>query len=157
MPETLSLVKAALFDPVPAVRSVAAYSLGSFQLAQVLSPLSRALSDQNPGVQAAAIASLLHVGASFSIVEGALHKLLQNQNPAIRSAAAKALGKGQGGKVIATLKLILNDPIPRPRIVAVRSLGRIGEHHLLPILKRTLRDTDDAVKVTAAAAIVKNP
>jgi HEAT repeat protein len=31
----------------------------------------------------------------------------------------------------------------------------MGEHELLPILKRTLRDTDDAVRVTAAAAIVK--
>ena len=155
MPESLSIVKSALFDPIPAVRSVAAYSMGYFQLPQVLSPLTRALADQNPGVQAAAIASLLRVGASFSVVKGTLHTLLQDQNPAIRSGAAKALGKGKGGEVIATLKLILNDPIPRPRIVAVRSLGRMGEHHLLPVLKRTLRDTDDAVRVTAAAAIVK--
>ena len=50
---------------------------------------------------------------------------------------------------------MLNDPIPRPRIVAARSLGRMEQRSLLPILKRTLRDTDDAVRITAAAGIVK--
>jgi len=65
------------------------------------------------------------------------------------------LGNGKGAKVVGTLKLMLNDPIPGPRIVAVRALGRLGGHDLLPILRRTLRDTDDAVRVTAAAAVVK--
>jgi HEAT repeat protein len=50
---------------------------------------------------------------------------------------------------------MLNDPIPGPRIVAIRALARLGGHELLPILTRTLRDTDDAVRVTAAAGIVK--
>lgn len=154
-PESLPTLKAALFDPVPGVRNKAAFSMGYYESHQVLAPLTKALLDTDPGVQAAASASLLRVGVPFSVVEGTLHKLLQDQNPALRSIAVKALGNGKGGKVIATLKLMLNDPIPRPRIVAVRSLGRMGEHELLPILKRTLRDTDDAVRVTAAAAIVK--
>ena len=153
--EALPILKSALFDRIPAVRSVAAYSMGYFQLREVLSPLTRALGDKNHGVQAAACASLLRAGASFSVVEETLHALLQNENPAIRSGAAKALGNGKGGKVIATLKLMLNDPIPRPRIVAIRALGRMGTRDLLPVLKRTLRDTDDAVRVTAAAGIVK--
>ncbi len=120
-----------------------------------MTPLSRALADPNPGVQAAACASLLKVGAPFSVVGETIHKLLQDQNPAIRSSAAKALGNGKGPKVVATLKLMLNDPIPRARIVAVRGLGRMKEHALIPVLKRTLRDTDDAVIITAAAALVK--
>jgi HEAT repeat protein len=117
--------------------------------------LTKALLDKDPGVQASACASLLRVGAPFSVVEATLHPLLQDQNPALRSIAVKALGNGKGAKVVATLKLMLNDPIPGPRIVAVRALGRIGGHDLLPILRRTLRDTDDAVRVTAAAAVVK--
>ncbi|MDH5575798.1 MAG: HEAT repeat domain-containing protein, partial [Nitrospirota bacterium] len=72
----------------------------------------------------------------------------------IRSLAVKALGNGTGREVIATLMLGLNDPLPRPRIVAARSLGRMGDRRMLPVLKRTLRDTDEAVRVTAAAAIV---
>ncbi len=154
-PTSLNILKGALFDPVPAVRSVSAFSMGYFPQDQVQSSLSRALVDRVSGVQAAAIASLLKVGAPYSLVEGTVHKLLQDQNPAIRSSAAKALGNGRGGRVIATLKLMLNDPIPRPRIVAARSLGRMEQRSLLPILKRTLRDTDDAVRITAAAGIVK--
>ena len=155
LPETLPTLKAAVFDPIPAVRSVAALSLGYFAPHEVLATLRRSLADTNPGVRAASVASLLRVGAPFSVVEGAVHQLLQDSNPAIRSGIAKALGNGKGSKVIGTLMIILNDPLPRPRIVAVRSLGRIQERTLLPVLKRTLRDSDAAVRVTAAAAIVR--
>ena len=153
--ETLPTLKAAMFDRIPAVRGVAALSLGYFEQHEVLSPLKRALVDANPGVKAAAVASLLRVGASFSVVERVVHELLQNSNPSIRSGVAKALGNGKGLKITATLTVILNDPLPRPRISAVRSLGRIQERRLLPVLKRTLRDSDAAVRVTAAAAIVR--
>ena len=154
LPESLPTIKAAVFDRIPAVRSVAALSLGYFEQHEVLPTLKRALVDANPGVKAAAVASLLKVGSPFTLVENGVHQLLQDTNPAIRSGAAKALGNGKGPKVIGTLTIILNDPLPRPRIAAVRSLGRIQEHTLLPILKRTLRDSDAAVRVTAAAAIV---
>lgn len=155
LPESLPTIKAAVFDRIPAVRSVAALSLGYFEQHEVLPPLKRALVDANPGVKAAAVASLLRVGAPFSVVENAVHQLLQDTNPAIRSGAAKALGNGKGPKVIGALTVILNDPLPRPRIAAIRSLGRIQERTLLPVLKRTLRDSDAAVRVTAAAAIVR--
>lgn len=154
-PATLPTIKSAVFDRIPAVRSVATLSLGYFDQQEVLSTLKRALVDANPGVKAAAIASLLRVGAPFSVVENAVHQLLQDTNPAIRSGVAKALGNGKGQKVIGILTIILNDPLPRPRIAAVRSLGRIEERSLLPILKRTLRDSDAAVRVTAAAALVR--
>jgi HEAT repeat protein len=130
-------------------------SLGYFEQHDVLPSLRPALVDANPGVKAAAVASLLRVGAPFSVVEDAVHQLLQDTNPSIRSGAAKALGNGNGQKVIRALTIIINDPLPRPRIAAVRSLGRLKERTLLPVLKRTLRDSDAAVRVTAAAAIVQ--
>ena len=83
-----------------------------------------------------------------------LQQILNDQNPAIRSGAVKALGNGKGKEVIGKLLFALNDPLPRPRIVATRALGRMGDRTLLQVLKRTLRDTDEAVRVTAAAAIV---
>jgi HEAT repeat protein len=153
-PESLPTLKAALFDRIPAVRSVAAFSMGYFEQHQVLTPLTRALADSNPGVQAAAVASLLRVGASYGVVKDTVQQLLNDQNPAIRSGVVKALGNGKGRDVIAALIFALNDPLPRPRIVAVRALGRTGDRTHLPVLKRTLRDTDEAVRVTAAAAIV---
>jgi HEAT repeat protein len=153
-PESLPTLKAALFDRIPAVRSVAAFSMGYFEQHQVLTPLTRALADSNPGVQAAAVASLLRVEAPYAVVKDTVQQLLNDQNPAIRSGVVKALGNGKGRDVTAALILALNDPLPRPRIVASRALGRMGDRTLLPVLKRTLRDSDEAVRVTAAAAIV---
>jgi HEAT repeat protein len=152
--ESLPTLKAALFDRIPAVRSVAAFSMGYFEQHQVLNPLTRALTDSNPGVQAAAVASLLRVGAPYSVVKETVYKLINDQNPSIRAGVAKALGNGNGRDVIAMLLLALNDPLPRPRIMATRALGRVGDRTLLPVLKRMLRDADEAVRVTAAAAIV---
>ena len=57
--------------------------------------------------------------------------------------------------VVGPLSILLTDPVPRPRITAARSLGRVGGRELLPLLKEALQDQDDAVRVTAAAAIVK--
>ena len=153
-PESLPTLKAALIDRNPAVRSVAAFSMGYFEQHQVLTPLTRALIDPNPGVQAAAVASLLRVGAPYAVVKDTVQQILNDQNPAIRSGAVKALGNGKGKEVIGKLLLALNDPLPRPRIVATRALGRMGDRTLLPVLKRTLVDSDEAVRVTAAAAIV---
>lgn len=153
-PESLPLLNKALSDPIPAVRSVAAFSMGYFDRQHVFHPLTKALADPNPGVQAAAVASLLRVGAPYSVVKNVIQQLIEDQNPAIRSGAAKALGNGNGQEIMASLIAALHDPLPRPRIVAARALGRIGNRALLPVLKRALRDSDEAVKVTAAAAIV---
>ena len=68
---------------------------------------------------------------------------------------AKALGNGRGRDVVSILTLMLNDPIPKPRIMAARSLGRVGGREVLPVLKRALRDADAAVKITAAGAMAR--
>ena len=54
IPEVIPILEVALNDGIPAVRSVAAYSMGYFPPQQVQSSLTAALADQNPGVQAAA-------------------------------------------------------------------------------------------------------
>lgn len=51
--------------------------------------------------------------------------------------------------------MLLQDPVPRPRISAVRSIGRVGGRSELALLKEALRDQDAAVKATAAGAIVR--
>ena len=154
-PSALKAVKGAMFDHIPAVRSVAAFSLGNFPPSDVLPVLTSGLQDPNLGVQTAAVASLLRIGASFTTVAETVERLMQDQNPAARSGVAKALGHGTSQESMVMLKLLIQDPTPRPRITAARSLGRIGQRNSLPILKRTLRDTDEAVRVTAAAAIVR--
>ncbi len=149
-----SLIKA-LADPVPAVRSVAAVTLGKLRAERAVSPLTRALQDRNMGVRAAAIAGLLQLSSPFSVVAGTVRELMGHQNPGLRSSVAKALGHGRARDVTGLLLLLLNDPVPKPRISAVRSLGRVGGRELIPRLKPLMKDQNEAIRATVAGAIAR--
>lgn len=158
----IAVVEQALTDKIPAVRTSAAISLGELGDKRSVLPLKRALMDPNPVVQAAALSALLRMGESLEDMMVAVDRLLQQQDPGTRSAIAKALGRAQGKSrdiAIGVLSEILTDPIPRPRIAAVRSLGQIGGDAVIPILKHALRDGDDAVRAAAGGALgrVLNP
>ena len=101
------------------------------------------------------MAALLQMNSPYNIVANTVRALMQTDTPGIRSAVAKALANGRRRDVVGPLSILLTDPVPRPRITAARSLGRVGGRELLPLLKEALQDQDDAVRVTAAAAIVK--
>jgi HEAT repeat protein len=155
LPEAIPDLIGLLSEPIPAVRSVAAVSLGKLKAEEAVPALTEKLNDPNPGVRTATIAALLQMNSPFSLVAGTVPSLIQTKNPGIRSALAKALANGRRHDVVGPLSVLLNDPVPRPRITAVRSLGRIEGRELLPLLKQGLTDSDAAVRVTAAAAIVK--
>lgn len=144
-----------LTDPVPAVRSVAAVTLGKLRAERAISPLTRALQDRNMGVRAAAVAGLLQLNSPFSVVAETVRELMGQQNPGLRSSVAKALGHGRARDVVGPLLLLLNDPVPKPQISAARSLGRVGGRELIPHLKRLMKETNEAVRATAAGAIVR--
>jgi HEAT repeat protein len=154
--EGLAAVEQALTDKVPAVRTSAAISLGELGTKRSVPSLKQALSDPNPVVQAAVLSALLRMGEPLQDMMGTVGRLLQEQDPGIRSAVAKALGRAQGESseiAIDVLSDVLSDPIPRPRIAAARSLGQIGGDTVVPILKRVLHDEDDAVRATAGGAL----
>jgi HEAT repeat protein len=46
------------------------------------------------------------------------------------------------------------DPLPGPKIVAIRSLGHIGDRGILPDLKEALHDQNEAVRATAGGALL---
>ena len=144
-----------LADPVPAVRSVVAVTLGRLKAEEAIRPLTRTLHDRNDGVRVAAIAGLLKLNTPFQVVSHTVQELIGSTNPGLRSSVAKALGNGRARDVAGLLTLLLNDPIPKPRISASRSLGRVGGREVIQVLKRTLRDSDAAVKVTAAGSIAR--
>jgi HEAT repeat protein len=154
--EGLAVVEQALKDKIPAVRTSAAISLGELRDNRSVTPLKQALSDPNPIVQAAALSALLRIGAPIQDFMGTVTGLLQQQDPGTRSAVAKALGRADAKSrdiAIDILNDILSDPIPRPRIAAVRSLGQIGGDSVIPILKHALHDEDDAVRAAAGGAL----
>jgi HEAT repeat protein len=99
-----------------------------------------------------------HEPAVFSTIR----KLSQDVDPGIRASAARALSSGEKKRAASAgatpeafdiLRSLIDDPLPRPRIAAARTLGQVGTREQLTILKKTLRDQDEAVRATAGGAI----
>ena len=140
-------------DRLPAVRAAAIVSLGELGAGTSVSAIREALHDVNFPVRAAAVSALLHLGVPYEQVSATVQELAQNVDPGVRSAVARALSKGKNPQAILALESFLEDPLPRPRIAAVRSLGQTGGTSEIPILKKMLRDQDEAVRATAGGAL----
>jgi HEAT repeat protein len=100
---------------------------------------------------------LLQLGEPYETVASTLRALAQLNDTAGRSSAAYALGKATKPNVagaIDMLTTLLADPLPGPKIVAVRSLGHIGNRSALPLLKGGLHDPNEAVRATAGGAVI---
>jgi HEAT repeat protein len=139
-----------LEDPVGPVRESAAAALADLGAKESVVALTRKLSDGAFTVRAA-------VGAAFQSVGPTMLALAQQNDPAARSSAALALGKATKTNregAIAVLTGLATDPLPGPRIVALRSLGRIGDQSVVPDLKAGLHDQNEAAKATAAGALL---
>ena len=146
-----------LEDPVGPVRESAAAALADLGAKESVLALTRKLSDGAFTVRAAAGAALLQLSQPFDSVGPAMLALAQQNDPAARSSAALALGKATKTNregAIAVLTGLATDPLPGPRIVALRSLGRIGDQSVVPDLKAGLHDQNEAAKATAAGALL---
>ena len=146
-----------LKDPVPAVRESAAGGLAELGGAESIPALTQALRDGNVAVRASAIAALLQLGQPFGTVAAAAQSLAQQNDTAMRASVAYALGKATKANAPGAISLLASltaDPLPGPKIVALRSLGHIGDRDLVPLLKEALHDTNDAVRATAAGALL---
>jgi HEAT repeat protein len=146
-----------LKDPVPAVRESAATALADLGAKESVAILSQGLNDPVPTVRAATAAALLQLDQPYETVAGTIRGLAQQNDLAARASAAFALGKATKANrqgAIAMLETLTMDPLPGPKIVAIRSLGHIGERDLLPLFKASLHDENDAVRSTAAGAML---
>jgi HEAT repeat protein len=146
-----------LEDPVGPVRESAAAALADLGAKESVVALTRKLSDRAFTVRAAIGAALLQFSQPFQSVGPTMLALAQQNDPAARSSAALALGKATKTNregAIAVLTGLASDPLPGPRIVALRSLGRIGDQSVVPDLKAGLHDQNEAAKATAAGALL---
>ena len=155
--EARRAIERLLQDPVPAVRESAAASLADLGGRASVPALTQAMNDGTFTVRAAASAALLQLGESYETVASTLRALAQLNDTAGRSSAAYALGKATKPNVAGAIDLLttlLADPLPGPKIVAVRSLGHIGNQSTLPLLKGGLHDPNEAVRATAGGAVI---
>jgi HEAT repeat protein len=153
--EAREAIEKLLDDPVSPVRESAASALGD---QDSVSALTRKLNDGVFTVRAAVVAALLQLGQPYEAVAPTVRGLVQHNDPAARSSAAFALGKAgkrnrQGA--ITVLSGLAGDPLPGPKIVALRSLGHIGDRGIASDLKAALHDQNEAVRATAAGALLR--
>ena len=150
-------VEKLLKDPVPAVRESGAAALADLGSNDSVPALTQSLSDGGHTVRAAAAAALLQLGQPYETVAPVIRALAQQNDTAARSSAAYALGKATKVNkpgAVTMLASIAADPLPGPKIVAIRSLGHIGDRAVLPDLKEALHDQNEAVRATAGGALL---
>lgn len=155
--EARGQIEQLLQDPIPAVRESAAASLADMGATESVPALTQTLKDGTFTVRASAVAALLQLGQPFEVVAPTVRSLAQQNDTGARASAAHALGKATKANstgAISLLTSLLADPLPGPKIVAIRSLGHIGNRELLPALKDALHDTNEAVRATAGGAIL---
>jgi HEAT repeat protein len=155
--EAREQIELLLRDPVPAVRESAATALAELGGVKSVPVLIRALEDGQYTVRAAVAAALLQLDQPFGKVAPTLRALAQQNDPAARAAAAHALGKATQANAQGATSLLQSlaaDPLPGPRVVALRSLGHIGNRALIPLMKDSLHDQNEAVRATAGGALV---
>ncbi len=156
--EARGAIEKLLDDPVPPVRESAASALADLGDEDSISALTRKLGDGVFTVRASVVAALLQLGQPYEAVAATVRGLVQHNDPAARSSAAFALGKAvkrnrQGA--IPILSGLAGDPLPGPKIVALRSLGHIGDRGIASDLKAALHDQNEAARATAAGALLR--
>jgi len=155
--EAREKIESLLRDPVPAVRESAAAGLADLGGTESVPALSQTLKDGTFTVRAAAVAALLQLGQPFEIVAPTVRALAQQNDTGARASAAYALGKATKANAAGAISLLGSltaDPLPGPKIVAIRSLGHIGDQALLPLMKESLHDQNEAVRATAGGAVL---
>ena len=144
-------------DPVPAVRKSAIASLADLGGQESVPAITQALNDSQVMVRAGAVTALLRLGQPYEVVASTVQALAQQSDTGSRAFAAEALGRATKANSVGAISLLtslLADPLPGPKIMALRSLGHVGDRELVPLMKELLHDTDDAVRATAAGALL---
>lgn len=156
--EAREKIERLLKDPIPAVKESAAMALADLGGTESLKALKEALRDNAFTVRAAVSAALLQLDQPYDTVAPTIRGLAQQNDTGARSSAAFALGKStkaNSAGAVEMLSALALDPLPGPKIVAIRSLGRVGGPEVKPFLKESLHDENEAVRATVGGALLK--
>ena len=149
-------LRKALKDEDPFVRANAAAALGQLvPAAQAARPdLAAALGDAAEDVRTWAVMALASLGAEP--YQDALAGRLKDPGAKVRAAAALALGTlgAQGLSWADALAALKADGDKDVRAAALGALGGLGEARLLPLLLAGLDDSEPAVRLAAASAVM---
>ncbi|AFY71432.1 PBS lyase HEAT domain protein repeat-containing protein [Thalassoporum mexicanum PCC 7367] len=147
-----ALIKA-LDNQVKAIRLESAWALGQIRSPLAANALAARLTDTDISVQSQSAQALKSIGAPAM---PALVNMLNNEASNTRSVAVRTLGQMGIEEVIPVLVEVLrNDSFPYVRCDAATALGEIGSYDAVFHLAQTLKDSDRAVRNSAARALRK--
>jgi hypothetical protein len=133
--------------------------LGPPLLPRNLEASVRDLSSTKPATRAAAIQDLVrHARTDDAVRTRALPLLverLKDDHPAVRAAAAVALGDIDATESVTALLLTVEDDDAHVRQMAINALGEIGDERALPRLRRTLKDARPEVRYQSIIAFAR--
>lgn len=126
-------------------------------LPRTLEASLRDLDSKKPEMRAAAIEDLVrHARGDAAIREKAiplLTKRLEDEQGAVRSAAAVALGDLDATEAVTSLLVAVDDDAPHVRQMAINALGEIGDKRALPRFRRALEDSRPEVRYQTIIAL----
>jgi HEAT repeat protein len=149
--QAVDSVIAAMGDPSPSVRRLAAQLLADVDDARARSRLRDALDDQDPGVVALAAASLAGTSDDGSLA-ARLRALATDPDATVRAAAVDALSDAPAGIGVPIAATTTDDPAPAVRAAAIRALAGLDPEAAEPVAIAHLQDPSALVRRAAAGA-----
>jgi len=149
--EALAGLSKALSSKSELVRWSAAEALLNIGTKEAVENLKKAIDDPAWGVRRAVALAL---GKGFIPRDEALPllaELAKDPHPAVRSAAAKAMGKLRTPEAEPLLLPLLNDPHPQVRAEAALALGWVGKENAIAHLRSLLGDYETVFGETIAS------
>ncbi len=126
------------------ISSEAAFALGQMAAKKARPALEEAALGGPPELAARAVEALCKLADSASI--DLIDRLLTNQDPEIRYAAAVSVWKFRSRQLSAGLARLLSDSVPRVRFGAAWSLARFPDSAAIPALQKAINDADEYVR-----------
>jgi len=179
-----SLIREALHDPSPSVRRAAVQAAGQRGLSDCISEIIGQLDGADDDFRGAIVSCLQvltrkdsapvrEVACQLADSEqpqrrrdsallfatlgdaGHLSRLVKDEEPSVRQAAAAAIGKLQTPSLQGFLQIALVDEAPEVRMVAAEALGESGDSDAVGPLTLALRDDDSRVQCAALKSIAR--
>lgn len=153
--QTVAILVALLQDHSAEVRRTAVESLGKIGDRSTVSSVLPLLTDSSPLVRSAAAKTVGLIGSDrMGEVIPRLFSALEDQDDAVRQAAAQAIGElDPPADLLSAFPTLLTSPDVRIRRVAIQALLSIDSTQLSEVLQRSLRDADAVVRQGAVAIL----
>ena len=107
----------------------------------------------NAATRLAVVEKLAQADSSDSV--GPLLFAVKDEDPGVRCAAARALGRFQDRRAMEPLIQMLRDVVPVVRAAAAETLGKLGDSQSADWLVALLRDNDPQVRISASYSLEK--